>query len=287
MEIYKDRFSLSGFRLEVPPSLDCPFSHVGEYLLAKETTVHEHLHQTWELILQVEGKTSWFDGRKQIEIHEGDLLICPPGLVHGKNRRETSEFRFYFLGCRMDSDLWPELRHHLSNRWMTRLSHAQELARSFKIVEEELLFEQPRRNDGLGLAWKQLWLTIYRLAANPQRVWNRQQKWLAQRVRTLVESNPGERWTLPAIARLMGYAPNYFAERFRRESGVSFHQYLIGLRLEAATKALEMEEETVTEIALRLGFSSSQHFSRVFAGRMGIMPSRWAARGTPKLPCPG
>jgi AraC family transcriptional regulator len=283
MEIYKDRWTLTGFRLEVPRSLGHPFSHTGEYLMVKDMTLGLHVHETWELLLQVEGTTSWTYNRKQITVREGELLICPPGLKHGKSTREAADFRFYFLGCKMDEQLWLELKRHLPTDRMTKLPHAQEMARYFRMIEEELLFDQPLQKEGVILVWKQFWLAVHRLAAGAQRVWNREAKWLVLRVRTLVETRPGERWTLQAMARLMGYAPNYFAELFKRESGHSFHQYVINARIEIAKQALELGEETATEIALRLGFSSSQHFSRVFAGKTRVVPSQWAQaarRGT-------
>jgi AraC-like DNA-binding protein len=278
MKIYKDPHALSGFRLEVPSELNYPFSHVGEYLIVKDMTLGLHSHETWELLLQVEGSTSWTYQRRQITVRTGELLVCPPRLQHGKSRREARDFRFYFLGCKMDPEVSGELKKHLPDNRITVLPNAWELARCFRAIEEELIFEQPRQREGVVLAWKQLWLEIYRLAASPPRVAEREEMWLAQRVYTLVEANPGARWTLQSISKLMGYAPNYFAELFKKKSGQSFHQYLIGARIDAAKKALERREETVTEIALRFGFSSSQHFSRVFAERTKLTPSQWTTR---------
>jgi AraC family transcriptional regulator len=278
MEIHKDPWTLSGFRLELPAALGYPFSHIGEYLIAKDMTLDLHVHDTWELLLQVNGSTSWTYAKQQITVRESELLICPPGLKHGKSTREAADFRFYFLGCKMDPERWPELKRYLPTDRMSKLPHALDLARYFRIIEEELLFDQPLQKEGVILGWKQFWLAVHRLAASDQRVWNREEKWLVQRVSTLVEARPGERWTLQTMARLMGYAPNYFAGLFKRESGWSFHQFVINARIEAAKHALEMAEETATEIALRLGFSSSQHFSRVFAEKTQVTPSQWAGR---------
>jgi AraC-like DNA-binding protein len=134
------------------------------------------------------------------------------------------------------------------------------------------------RNEGVTLAWKHLWLTVHRLLSAPRATPQHGRNWLAQRVRTLVEAAPGERWTLKDAARFMGYAPNYFAELFKRESGLSFHRFLMEVRVRAAEEALGRGAQNITEIALTLGFSSSQHFSRVFAEKTGVAPSQWPKR---------
>ena len=157
---------------------------------------------------------------------------------------------------------------------MTRIPGARATARHLHSLHEELLYDQPMRTQGVTLAWKHLWLTVHRLLSAPQHGKN----WLAQRVRTLVEAAPGERWTLKDAARFMGYAPNYFAELFKRESGLSFHRFLMDVRVRAAEEALGRGAQNITEIALTLGFSSSQHFSRVFAEKTGVAPSQWPKR---------
>jgi AraC-like DNA-binding protein len=276
MQLYKDQGSVSGYRLEVPPEAGFPVSHIGEYLLSKNHLLAPHSHETWELLLQTKGRSAWSVGKEQVTVQEGEMLICPPGIRHGKSRREAADFRILWTGCRMDPELWPLLKSHLSERRMITLPEAQETAVYLRILEGELLSPQPRQREAVILAWKQLWLAIYRLAGSRRRIWSREGGWLVQRVRTLVEAQPGERWTLAAVSRMMGYSPRYFAALFKREGGQSFHQYLMAARIEAAQKALAMGRESVTEIALSLGFSSSQHFSRAFAARTGLPPTRWS-----------
>jgi AraC-like DNA-binding protein len=275
MEIYKDLSTLSGFRLEVPPNVDFPFSHIGEYLSSREMVVYPHHHLSWELLLLIEGETSWRQESREISLHAGELLLCPPHVRHSKRRREAANYRFYFLGCKMDEDLWPVLRPHLPLGRMTTLAHAHELALNFRMAEEELLFARARQKEGVELAWKQLWLAVYRLFADRELPVARDTKWLSRRVGTLVESNPGEAWTVPTVAKFMGYSPTHFAKLFHEQAGLSFHQYLLTVRMDAGKRALERGAETVTEIALRLGFSSSQHFSSAFTGRAGMAPLRW------------
>ena len=277
MQIYKDRACLSGYRLVVPADSGLPVSFIGEHLVPKNNSLAPHAHDTWELLLQTVGSSTWSQGNRLVKVREGDLLICPPGVLHGKDRRETVDFRILWVGCKMDPELWPLLKTLIPDRRMTTLPEAQETATVIRLLEGELMFEKPLQKEGVNLAWKKLWLTIYRLAQDRRRNWRREESPLVQRVRTLVEAQPGERWTLPMMGLRIGYAGNYFATLFKRESGESFHQYLMTARIAAAKRALAMGEESIIDVALKLGFSSTQHFSRVFAKKIGVPPTRWIA----------
>ncbi|MFA7345921.1 MAG: AraC family transcriptional regulator [Terrimicrobiaceae bacterium] len=253
-------------------------SHFGEYVLDRNHVVPFHSHATWELVLQAGGSSTWTEGSLTCQLEQGDLLICPPGVPHGKAHRGPSEFRIYFAGLQMDPERWPALRPLLSQKHMVRIGQAGEIAKNFRILEDELLSKRPQQQEGVELAWKQLWLGVYRLACSPKRTWDQADRWLTQRVESLVEEQPGERWTLQTMARLMGYSPNHFASLFKQQTGQTFHQYLLDARIETAKAALRLGEQTLTEIALQSGFGSSQHFSAAFCRKTGTSPSRWKSR---------
>ena len=278
MKFYKDPWTHSGFRVEVTSDPEQPVSHFGEYVVDRNHVLDFHTHTTWELVLQTEGASTWTEGSRKCHLQKGDLLICPPGLPHGKTHRGNEEFRIYFAGLRMDPALWRPLQPYLSRKHMVKIGQAIEIAKNFRTLEDELVLGRARQSDGVELAWRQLWLGVYRLAATPRRNWNRAGQWLSLRVKSMVEAQPGERWTLPSMARLVGYSPNHFAGIFKLQSGRTFHQYLMDARIDVAKEALQLGEQSLTEIALQSGFSSSQHFSSAFLQKTGMSPSRWRSR---------
>jgi transcriptional regulator GlxA family with amidase domain len=83
-------------------------------------------------------------------------------------------------------------------------------------------------------------------------------------VRELLEQQFCEPWRLADLGRLAGLSPNHLAQLFGKEVGVSPHQYLLRQRIERAKELLAGTDVPITRIALDLGFSSSQHFARVF-----------------------
>jgi AraC-like DNA-binding protein len=77
-----------------------------------------------------------------------------------------------------------------------------------------------------------------------------------------------------AIASHVGVHENYLSRTFHQEVGVTPMIYLNRYRVRQA-KALLDENQSVTEVALAVGFSSSAHFSRVFSAEVGVSPSAY------------
>lgn len=86
-----------------------------------------------------------------------------------------------------------------------------------------------------------------------------------------------ERYTeeigLAQVADILGLTPNYLSTEFNQAMGVTFNQYITGLRMRKAEELLEDESLTVKEISSRIGYVSSRHFSKVFKKYFGYAPS--------------
>lgn len=79
---------------------------------------------------------------------------------------------------------------------------------------------------------------------------------------------------LEDLAAEFGYSPYYLCRIFRKYSGTSIHQYLTQIRLRTAIEWIEEGLNNLTELALRLGFSSHSHFTMSFRKTFGAPPSR-------------
>lgn len=78
------------------------------------------------------------------------------------------------------------------------------------------------------------------------------------------------------VARLSRY---HFIRVFRQVTGTSPRQFLIGLRLRAASERLQTSTEPVTSLALAVGFNDISHFNRTFRRAFGMSPRQWRERG--------
>ena len=77
------------------------------------------------------------------------------------------------------------------------------------------------------------------------------------------------------MAAVFDYSPNYLSRMFRNYAGITFKGYVQSVRLRYAARDLEDGRYSVTEAALRNGFSGSKALARAFQKQYGILPSEF------------
>jgi AraC-like DNA-binding protein len=75
------------------------------------------------------------------------------------------------------------------------------------------------------------------------------------------------------LAALCAVSVPHLIEIFRRSFGASPHKFLLQHRLGLARERLSQRLSGITELALELGFSSSQHFAGAYHREFGCSPS--------------
>lgn len=86
-----------------------------------------------------------------------------------------------------------------------------------------------------------------------------------------------ELWDQPAmLAHKAGLSLSRLRARCKESIGVSLGDYLLQLRIQEAMKRLtHYQHQSITDIALDLGFSSSQYFATVFKRYTALTPSQF------------
>jgi two-component system, response regulator YesN len=80
---------------------------------------------------------------------------------------------------------------------------------------------------------------------------------------------------LSDIAEKLYLTPNYLSMLFKREKGVNFVEYLTCTRMIAAKELLSNPNVQVQQVAERVGYSGSRHFSRLFKAFTGLYPTEY------------
>jgi AraC-like DNA-binding protein len=82
--------------------------------------------------------------------------------------------------------------------------------------------------------------------------------------------------SLDEMASRLGLSPSHFTLAFKREVGRTPIEHMTTLRIDEASRRLVSQpDHTITDIAMDLGFSSSQYFSNVFKKMKGFSPRQW------------
>ena len=88
-----------------------------------------------------------------------------------------------------------------------------------------------------------------------------------------MQKNFGESMTTRELAKMSGMSVSQFERRFRRAFGSSPRQYLLRLRVNAASRLLVETRETIATIAQHCGFHDHAHLCRSFQRVMNTTPS--------------
>jgi len=96
-----------------------------------------------------------------------------------------------------------------------------------------------------------------------------------------LRENLSHQWTLEEMAALVGLGNTAFSEKVKNYTGFSPLNYLINIRITEAIKLLKRPNVHVTDIALDVGFYSSQHFATTFKKLTGYTPSEFRKKNIP------
>lgn len=97
----------------------------------------------------------------------------------------------------------------------------------------------------------------------------------AKRVCEALLANPADDRSLDAWGRLAGASSRTLARLFQNETGLSFGEWLQRMRLSLALDRLA-QGDSVTRIALDLGYASPSAFCAMFRRVLGTTPSRFS-----------
>ncbi|MFD1429205.1 AraC family transcriptional regulator [Lacticaseibacillus mingshuiensis] len=84
--------------------------------------------------------------------------------------------------------------------------------------------------------------------------------------------------SLPAIAGLVGFNPQYFARFFKRNTGSTFGRFLLNYRVMKACFELTESDDPMPDIAERCGFGSVKTFHHEFKREMQTSPLEYRKR---------
>ena len=88
-----------------------------------------------------------------------------------------------------------------------------------------------------------------------------------------------EDWTLDSMALACGLGRSRFSEHCNQLTNMSPNEFLSKCRIDAAMDLLrQCPDLSITDVAFRVGFNSSQYFATVFRAHLGCTPREYRDR---------
>lgn len=95
------------------------------------------------------------------------------------------------------------------------------------------------------------------------------------KVKDLVENNYADDASLETVASQVYISPCYLSVIFKKETGITFKNYLIKTRIDKAKELLSDTDLKIYEIAERVGYTDTRYFSELFQRVCGKTPSQY------------
>jgi AraC-like DNA-binding protein len=202
----------------------------------------------------------------------GDVLVVPPGEPHDTGGRLEDCGVLYWLILRIPSEfssllsLSPEDSCVISNRLLNvpKLHFAGRPI--LKQIFNRLFDLHDLQTDALKplVIRHQLLCCILELLHCAYNEQHRQPSKNIQRAVDKIRRFPEHEFSLADLAEEAGLSLSRFKVKFKSETGIAPHEFILRTKIEAAKVSLAQGELSVTDIAMELGFSSSQYFATVF-----------------------
>ena len=96
-----------------------------------------------------------------------------------------------------------------------------------------------------------------------------------RRAMSVLERNLDTPVSIPFVARHAGVSPRQLERIFKEQLGASPSVFALTLRLTHAKRLVTATRDSIHDVALQCGFSSSAHFARRFRAAFGMSPSAW------------
>jgi transcriptional regulator GlxA family with amidase domain len=99
-----------------------------------------------------------------------------------------------------------------------------------------------------------------------------------------LEQHFGHHLTLEQMGRIAGLEQRTLLRRFRKATGDSPVMYLQRIRIEAARRHLELSQESIEQIAWKVGYEDGSSFNRLFKKMTGMSPGSYRKKFSLAVP---
>ena len=278
------------------------FPHITEFVFKKISTIQfdsfkKETSDSLRFYYVIDGRFDWIIKDEHHILYPGDLAVVLPGQCFGSEKGFLDigsvswmhlELQQLERNGKVAMGKWSRLNDNecrtigrillLNNSPV--LSKIKEAGTVFQSIHNELVNQEVGYTARINQLIDELFILIARQLTrqnNSQRDFPQAFMKLEQTLR----ENLSHQWAVEEMAALVGLGTTAFSEKVKRYTGFSPLNYLINIRISEAIKLLKRPDVHVTDIALDVGFYSSQHFATTFKKLTGYTPSEFRKKNLP------
>ncbi len=245
---------------------------IGLHNLSEEP---KHWHNRIEIFLVLSGDLTFFVESETFHLSEDDIILINSNQVHEivskDNVTVVLQINYSFFKKWLDEFSFfhcnSTIYHNTSKYTELKRIIAQLIYVNYNDTEHNELLT-------ISLAYQIVLELLKNFRSFEQNQLNQNSKHL-QRLRAIIQylnTNYMENITLEQIAEKEFLSPSYFSHFFKINMGVSFFNYLTGIRMNHAVNDLITMNLTMEQIAANNGFANCRYFVDCFKKKYGMLP---------------
>ncbi|MGN7383614.1 sigma-54 dependent response regulator [Chlamydia abortus] len=98
---------------------------------------------------------------------------------------------------------------------------------------------------------------------------------IIRRIKQYIDTHYADKLNLEKLADLIPISRSYLTAMFKRSTGLTMWKYLVNVRMKKAKMLLLDHNVKVYEVANKVGYENSEHFSKLFKEYYGITPKEY------------
>ena len=238
--------------------------YAGKHLIT--FSVSRHAHNSWEFIYCTSGSGHLSYDGGVIPYQAGDIVVIPP-LIYHQNESETGFTNIYLnmrdasLNLKAPTLIRDDVNHFILDAFTAAFYH-------FGVSPgHQTMLLSAYANLIVGLVLDSLSAPV----RNPI---------VDEIMNNIVLSYPDENFELDRYLRSLHFNYDYLRKLFKREIGITPHQFLVDTRLQAAAERLgaaDGQTNNISDVAHLCGFREPLYFSKIFRKKYGLSPSQFQA----------
>ena len=241
-----------------------------------------HKNENFEITYMASGTLEWLINDELIVTRQNDILITFPddklALLNGTFM--VSEAYFMQVDLKHEGFLSQKERDLFTHKLKNIESRKVSLSTDRSILFSKLVNEHDKHDsysEGLCRGWLYEILTM---------VVRRSEGWEAKgsfdadtmfkkNLLTYLEAHLSETIKVLDIANHFGYSESHFRVLFKQVFAVPPVDFIRQFRIDSAQRLIREDRISITDIAYKVGFTSSQYFSHTFKKELGISPREY------------
>ncbi|MBQ7040384.1 MAG: helix-turn-helix domain-containing protein [Clostridia bacterium] len=257
-----------------------------------------HKHKFIEIVYVVSGRATHIIGDKEYAVKRGDVSIINPDEAHAfvPEKDETEKFVAYDLmftpdfvdnSCLSDDgfsklgksflfySLFPD-SGDFKERFNLIAGCGYELGSVFEKIYDEYKGERNGYVNLIRLYIAEIVIRLSRKIENAEKsMLTSSQKQIVMEIISYIEKNYSIKIHSDEIASRLFFNKNYISRLFKKETGLSIHEFVRKIRMKETMKRLVETDDIISDIAADCGFNDMKSFYQMFKEFAGCTPKAY------------